>query len=214
MGRERFELPKPEATDLQSARFSHLPTYPFPYSFLTIDAGDPVGPARLSFRLVKDLSIFAGVEGLEPTTHGLTVRCSEPTELHSHIFQKGAQHFLSSRWLVANPEPKTIDSTISFGSKLMTSLCLFAVLLHLIVFQITLRARGDSNPRMSVLQTDVLAASPLAHIKPNEIVVLQSPGTSLLHSSTVIAPKPLGFSGFACFITRFLYRFPENFLQR
>jgi hypothetical protein len=45
-------------------------------------------------------------------------------------------------------------------------------------------------------------------------VVLQSPGTSLLHSSTVIAPKPLGFSGFACFITRFLYRFPENFLQR
>ena len=108
----------------------------------------------------------AGVEGLEPTTRGLTGRCSKPTELHSHIFQ------------------------------------------------ITLRARGDSNPRMSVLQTDVLAASPLAHVKPNEIVVLQSPGTSLLHSSTVIAPKPLGFSGFTCFITRFLYRFPENFLQR
>ena len=68
-------------------------TYPFPYSFLTIDAGDPVGPARLSFRLVKDLSIFAGVEGLEPTTHGLTVRCSEPTELHSHISIRTLQSF-------------------------------------------------------------------------------------------------------------------------
>lgn len=54
---------------------------------------------------------------------------------HPHIVKKRSTHFLSAVRLLANTEPKILDSTISYGNGYMPALRLSVVQLRLFVFQ-------------------------------------------------------------------------------
>lgn len=58
---------------------------------------------------------------------------------HPHIVKKRSTHFLSAVRLLANTEPKILDSTISYGNGHMPALRLSVVRLRLFVFQRTIK---------------------------------------------------------------------------
>ena len=84
MGREGFEPPKAEPTDLQSVSINHSDTYPDGVSVIHLKDVTLTYPLSYHSRQVYlQALVVTGVVGFEPTTNRLTADRST-TELHSN----------------------------------------------------------------------------------------------------------------------------------